>query len=235
MIGSVCGLLGRCDPAVADEFREQLGMVDHLVAAAEVRVLVRDRVEAVRAAGDDLGYPGLVERLDVLLGERLEHVLVADPAGGVAGAALARSEDREVEARVLQQLRGRLGGLASALVERGRASHPVQVLGGGVAGLEDLDPQVRRPVGALGLGLAPGVRRALDVAEHLLGLGGEARLDHHQMTAQVDDVIDVLDRDRARLHAGAAGHAVPDHVGRDRLVVRVAFRRPGRAPGRAAP
>ncbi len=30
------------------------------------------------------------------------------------------------------------------------------------------------------------------------------------MAAQVDDVIDVLDRDRARLHAGAARHAVPD-------------------------
>ena len=34
--------------------REQLGVVDHLVAAAEVRVLVGERVEAVRAVGDDL-------------------------------------------------------------------------------------------------------------------------------------------------------------------------------------
>jgi hypothetical protein len=32
------------------------------------------------------------------------------------------------------------------------------------------------------------------------------------VTAHVDDVVDVLDADRAFAHAGAAGHAVPDHV-----------------------
>ena len=86
-----------------------------LVAAAEVRVLVGERVEAVRAARDDLRHAGLVQRLDVLLGERLEHVLVAHPPGRVAGARLARPEDREVDARRLEQLRGR------ARASRGRA------------------------------------------------------------------------------------------------------------------
>ena len=88
--------------------REQLGVVDDLVVAAEVGVLVGERVEAVRAVGDDLRDAGLVERGDVLLGERLEHVLVAHPPRGVAGAALARAEDRELDAGRLQQLRGRL-------------------------------------------------------------------------------------------------------------------------------
>ena len=32
------------------------------------------------------------------------------------------------------------------------------------------------------------------------------------MAAQVDDVVDVLDRDGALVYAGAAGHAVPDHL-----------------------
>ena len=84
-------------PSVAHELGEELGVVDDLVAAAEVRVLVRERVEAVRAARDDLRHAGLVQRRDVLLRERLEHVLVAHPAGRVAGAGLARAEDRDVD------------------------------------------------------------------------------------------------------------------------------------------
>ena len=104
--------------------------------------------------------------------------------------------------------------VASA-VRRARSSNedaqPTQYRysGAGSPGSRILTPELRRPVGALGLRLAPGVRRALDVAEHRLGLRREARLDHHQVTAQVDDVVDVLDRHRARLHARAAGDAVP--------------------------
>ena len=86
-------------------------MVDDLVAAAEIGVLVRERVEAVRAAGDDLRHAGLVQRRHVLLGERLEDVLVAHPAGGIAGARLARAEDREVDPRRLEQLRRRLAAV----------------------------------------------------------------------------------------------------------------------------
>ena len=52
----------RREPALAHERGEQLGVVDHLVVAAEVGVLVGERVEAVRAVGDDLGHAGLVER-----------------------------------------------------------------------------------------------------------------------------------------------------------------------------
>ena len=40
--------------AGGDQVLEQLGVVDHLVVAAELRVLVLQRVEAVRALGDDL-------------------------------------------------------------------------------------------------------------------------------------------------------------------------------------
>ncbi len=203
----------RREPAVAHELGEELGVVDDLVAAAEVRVLVRDRVEAVRAARDDLRHAGLVQRRDVLLRERLEHVLVAHPAGGVAGAGLARTEDRDVDSRGEQQLHRRLGGAPRTLVERGRAADPVQNLGAGslparARGRRGRSAQAARSV----LRLAPGVRAALDVAQHRLGLGGKARVDHDQMPAQVDDVIDVLDRDRALVDAGAAGHAVPDDL-----------------------
>ena len=39
---------------VVDQLLDELGVVDDLVVAAELRVLVLERVEAVRAGGDDL-------------------------------------------------------------------------------------------------------------------------------------------------------------------------------------
>ena len=187
-----------------------------VVAAAEVGILVRERVEAVRARCDDLAHAGLVQRPHVLLGEGLEDVLVAHPPGGIAGARLARAEDGEVDPGRLHQLRGRLGRRPGALVERRRAADPVEHLGRRIARLEHAHAEPLRPRGPVGLGLAPRVGRALDVAQHRLGLGREPGLDHHQMPAQVDDVVDVLDRHRALLHARAAGDAVPHHVVADR-------------------
>ncbi len=137
---------GRGEPAVAHELGEQLGVVHDLVAAAEVRVLVAERVEAVRAAWSTIFVtPARFERLDVLLGEGLEDVLVAHPPGGVAGAGLARAEDGEVDAGGLQQLRGRLGRRAGALVERGRAADPVEHLRRRVARLEHAHVQALAP------------------------------------------------------------------------------------------
>ncbi len=78
--------------------------MDDLVVAAELRVVVLQHVEAVRALRDDLLHAHAVERLDVLHGEHLEDVLVAGAAGLVAVAHLARAEDREVDAGPLQQL-----------------------------------------------------------------------------------------------------------------------------------
>ena len=102
--------------------------------------------------------------------------------------------------------------LARPLVERRRATDPVEDVGRRIAGLEHAHAELVGPRGALDLRLAPRVRRLLDVAQHRLGLGREARVDHHELTAEVDDVVDVLDRDRAHLDARAAGDAVPDHL-----------------------
>jgi hypothetical protein len=57
-----------------------------------LRVLVLDRVEAVRAGHDDLGDAELAEHLDVLRGEHLEEHLVAGAASRVTGAGLAVAE-----------------------------------------------------------------------------------------------------------------------------------------------
>jgi hypothetical protein len=84
----------RGELAVGDKPGQQLGVVHDLVVAAELGVLVRDRVEAVRAARHDLAGAGLVQRLDVLLGQHREHELVAHPPGRVAGARLGRVRGR---------------------------------------------------------------------------------------------------------------------------------------------
>ena len=60
-----------------------------LVVAAELRVLVLQRVEAVRALGDDLAHAHAVEHLDVGHRQHLEQVLVAAAPSRVAGAHLA--------------------------------------------------------------------------------------------------------------------------------------------------
>ena len=109
-------------------------------------------------------------------------------------------------------LRRRLGGRARPLVEGGGAADPVEHLGRRLAGLQHAHVEPFRPVGPLRLRLAPRVLRALDVAQHRLAVRREAALDHDEVAAQVDDVVDVLDRHRALLDARAARDAVPDDV-----------------------
>ena len=87
----------------------------------------------------------------------------------------------------------------------------------------DLERQVLGPVHAGRGRHVPGVALVLHPLEELVELGREVRLDEHLVAAHVDDVVDVLDVDRALLDAGAAGHARPQHVGVD-------DRAAGRAP-----
>src|SRR6185437_5282537 len=188
-----------------------------LVAAAEIRVLASDRVEAVRAGGDDLRHAGLVQRGHVLPRLLLKRVLVAHPPGRVAGARLAAAQDGEVDAGLLEQLRGGDRRLPGPFIERRRAADPEQDLGRLLARLQDADVQTLRPLRAVALWLAPRVGPAVDVAQHRRRLVRESRLDHYEVAAQVDDVVDVLDADRALAHARAARDAVPHHVVGDRV------------------
>ena len=125
-----------------DQPLEELAVVDDLVVAAELRVLVAQRVEAVRALGDDLAHAHAVEAGDVLLGQHLEQVLVAGAAGRVAGAQLGRPEDGEVDPGAAQQLGGGLRDPLVLVVEGAGAAHPVEVLvGERLVGVDDLRPR----------------------------------------------------------------------------------------------
>lgn len=213
--------------ALVDQVLQQLGVVDDLEVAAELRVLVRDGVEAVRAGGHDPLLRGVlqrgVERLDVLRAEHLEEELVAQAAGRVTGAGLLLAQDGELDSRRCAAVRRRPWWSSSPGPPTHRRSRPVEVLDLGkldvLADHRHLDAglllQLLDPVQP-GLGRhAPRIALVLQVLEHRPGLGRERGLDHHLVAAHVDDVVDVLDVHRALLDAGAAGGAGPQHVGVD--------------------
>src|SRR5439155_24915167 len=139
------------------------GVLDDLVPSAVVGVFVRERVEAMGAARDDLRDPGAVQGLDVGLRQRLEEVLVAHPASGIARASLAGSEDRELDTGRGEQPRDALRRLLGPFVEGTRASHPEQDLGWRIARLQDADSlEGGGPVRASARRLAPRVLVRLD-------------------------------------------------------------------------
>ena len=208
---------GEREAAVAHELVEELAVVHHLVVAAELRVVVLDHVEAVGALRDDLRDAHRVERLDVLHGEHLEDVLVARAAGLVAVAELARPEDREVDARPLEQLGQRPARLLVAIVEAARATDEVQVLvPERRAGLDDVDAfEVLGPVAAVALVEAVGVAGVLHRPVGVPELGGEVALHQREVAAHVEDLVEDLDVDRTDLVAGLTARARPDLLGRD--------------------
>ena len=227
-------LPGRCSPLEAvgvlghglqPPRREQLGevrrVVDDPVVAAQLAVLVADGVEAVRAGGDDrpLPHPVAVQRRDVPGREDLEHVVVAHAARRVARARLLLPEHREPDARGMQAGRDGAGHLLVARVEGRRAADPVEDLelvqpavGGHRGDGLDLELERLRPVEPRRGGLPPRVALVLHRAERPGQLLREPRVLEDEVAPQPDDLVDVLDEDRAGLDARAAGHAVPDRV-----------------------
>ena len=81
------------------------------------------------------------------------------------------------------------------------------------------------PVGAGGLRAAPRVPALLHGRERVHRALRHVGLLHRQEAPHVHDGVDVLDERRARLHARPARRARPEHVGRDRTVHEVGFRR----------
>src|SRR5664280_993265 len=135
-------------------------MVDDLVVPTQRGVLVLNGVEAVRAAGDDLLGPHLVERGDVGPALLLVEVLVAKPAHRVPRAGLARPQNPERDPGPVQHAGRGLDALAGPLVQRAGTADPVEVLdvvGNGPGDDRDLEVQALGPLGPLSLAEAPGV------------------------------------------------------------------------------
>ena len=185
-----------------------------LVVAAEVRVLVLERVERMWVGRHDPPEPGLRELADVVLGENLEQPFLTGPPNVIAGTPLTLVEDPEVDAGRLEDARDQPGRLLHPNVERGEVPdepQPVDVLR---ARIDDRRGQAVRP-------LRPSPRRLAERVA-LLGQAGEGGLEARfhdplvdQRAAHRDDRRDVLDPDRAGLDAGEAGRAGPQRVGTD--------------------
>ena len=194
-------------------------VVHDLVVAAELRVLALERVEAVRAGDDDLRRLDLVEHLDVLHRLHLEEELVAGAARRIAGAGLALAEHHELHARDVEQLGDGLGGALRAVLEGAGAADPEQVVDvvrDGVLAVHaehaDVEVDLGDPRVAPRGVHAPRVALVLDVLEQAVELARELGGDHHLVAAHVDEVVDVLDVDRALVDARAARRARPERV-----------------------
>src|SRR5947209_12283513 len=96
--------------------------MDDLIRPPKLRVLVLDRVEAVRAARDNPLHPVLVQRRHVRPNHRLCEVLVADATRRVPRALFLGSQDGESNAGLppdagegLRALPVQISGAADAL------------------------------------------------------------------------------------------------------------------------
>ena len=118
----------RHQAALVDQPPQQLGVVDDLVVAAQVGVLAGQGVEAVGAGGDRLPWPRPRRGLDVLLGLELVQVLVAEPAGQVAGAETRGGRARRSAPRPGAAGRRPPWPCPWPGPRGGRAADPVQVL-----------------------------------------------------------------------------------------------------------
>jgi len=119
---------GQAQPAAADQFGDELGVVHHLIVPAELRVLFGEGVVAVRAGDQDARRVDLVEHLDVGRRHLVEQVLVTGAAGGVASAAFALAQHSEPDPRRPQDVHQRPRDLLRARLEAARAAHPVEHL-----------------------------------------------------------------------------------------------------------
>ena len=217
-----------CSRPVGDQPGQVLAVVPDRERPAQLAVLVADRVEAVRARRDDRPLPHLVavERLDVLAGEDLEHVLVAHPPGRVAGARLLLARAPRTTRRPRRgtsRPRARPAGCGRRRRPRSPPSRgprarrarrrpgPTPRSGPRTAGPS---PSRAAPTAAGPTGW-PTLSMSLKA---VVSSCGNAALLEHEVAPQADDLVDVLDGHRAGLDAGAAGQAVPDGVVRDRGV-----------------
>ena len=115
---------------------------------------------------------------------------LGDRAGRLLGAVLVGAGAADPEQPV-DRRRGTRGPSPTTLTSNGRSLAQSMPRGGGHV---------------------PRVALVLQALEQLVELGREVRLDQHLVAAHVDDVVDVLDVDRALLDAGAARGAGPQHV-----------------------
>src|ERR1700691_636856 len=195
----------------SDQLPNEVGGMNDLVRTTELGKLVLDRVETVGTVHDDLTNFVFVEGFDQRLGHRLVEVLVAEPTDRFTVAKFLAREAGKVYACFLQNADESLRRLLVAIVVGTGAADVVEELGIGLVSegrdvhpFGPLEPQPGIEPPRIGLRL-----HVLEGAGKLLG---ETGLLLHQMTAHVDDLVDVLDQRGTSLLTGSAGVTSPECV-----------------------
>src|SRR6185437_3912630 len=169
--------------------------------------------EAVRAARDDRLHLVAVERADGVFGEHLVEILIAHPARRVAVAVLFLAENGELDPARLEDSRKSDRDLLRAIVERAHAPDPEQHVRP-LAALERFghrrDVHPVGPARTVARTERPGRPIALERLERRLDFLWEARLGEHEVAPQLVDDLELVDRHRALLYAGAAARAGPE-------------------------
>ena len=212
--------LGRRDrgqPTVAYQPVEQLAVVHHFAVEAKLRILVLESVETVGAGHDDLGRLCLLQRLGILHRELLINELIPGASSRVPCAGLTVAEHGVAHAGNVQQFRDRTGRLLGAIFVRAGAADPEQVLHFAEVGhifADDwhIERQVLGPVHPAARAEIPGISLAFQAFEKPVELGWELRGHHDLEAAHVEDVINMLDVNRALLDTRTARRAGPEHV-----------------------
>ena len=181
-------------------------MVVDAPAAAELGILVAERVQRVRVAGDDAVELAAGEGLDVVLRERLEQPLLAGPSHVVAGVALPVVEDAEVHAGSGEQARERTRDALRARIEARVVADEPHHVDRLLAGIGDLEVELVDPAPAPPPRLPERVPRAVDRLERRLEVRVELPLLDQPAPQLVDDRR-LLDPDRADLDTRVALHA----------------------------
>jgi hypothetical protein len=101
--------------------------------------------------------------------------------------------------------------LLDAVVERARAADPQQIFGVRLV-IQRRDVHAVGPVHALVGADAPRVPVALEVGERARQIRRHLLLHQHQVLAHLQDLLGLIDEDRAHLLAGAAGRARPQRL-----------------------
>jgi hypothetical protein len=90
------------DAAFIDELLQQLRVVDHLVVAAQSRVLIFDGIETVGAGRHHFLYVVHIEYLNILQRLHLKEELIAGAAGGVTGTTFFVAQNGEINANGIE-------------------------------------------------------------------------------------------------------------------------------------
>ncbi len=163
--------------------------------------------------------PSPFERGDQRGRELLEQHLVARAAHALAGRRFGGAEDAHLDARRLHHPHERRGDLLPARIERLRGADVEQVVERRdlLRAAHDRHAELLRPGAARVGGEAPGIALHLVGVEDGLQLVRERAVHQHPLLAHPVELREVLELDRARGLAVAAGRAGPQRVLADHL------------------